>query len=89
LPRISEIQATFAAASFQLVASRIVEQTIAPDWMAYADKLAAGGDSVLARLSREDFDTGLEAVRRHAVAVGRQSVIEPIDLLVLVSREML
>lgn len=89
LPRISEIQATFATANFQLVASRIVEQTIAPDWMAYADKLAAGGDSVLARLSREDFDTGLEAVRRHAVAVGRQPVIEPIDLLVFVSREML
>ena len=89
LPRVSEIQATFAAANFQLVASRIVEQTIAPDWMAYADKLAAGGDSVLARLSREDFDTGLEAVRRHAVAVGRQPVIEPIDLLVFVSREML
>jgi len=89
LPRVSEIQSTFAAANFQLVASRIVEQTIAPDWMAYADKLAAGGDSVLARLSREDFDTGLEAVRRHAVAVGRQPVIEPIDLLVFVSREML
>jgi len=82
LPGVAEIEARFAAADFQLAAFEIVEQTIAPDWMTYADKLAAGGDSVLARLSREDLDAGLAAVRRYATE-GQKPVVEPIDLFVL------
>jgi ubiquinone/menaquinone biosynthesis C-methylase UbiE len=82
LPGSADVRATFAAADLRMVASRTITQTIAPDWMAYADKLAAGGDSVLARLSRQDFDDGLAAVKRHAAADGRRPVVEPIDLFV-------
>jgi SAM-dependent methyltransferase len=83
LPGVAEVGARFATADFRLAGFEIVEQTIAPDWMTYADKLAAGGDSVLARLSREDLDAGLAAMRRFALEGARQPVVEPIDLFVL------
>ena len=89
LPGRADVQATFAAAGLHLVASKIVTQTIAADWLAYAEKLAAGGDSVLARLSRQDFEAGLAAVRRYAVAEGRRPVVEPIDFFVLSVRDPL
>ena len=83
LPGRSDVQATFEAAGFRMVTSRIVTQAIAPDWMAYAEKLEAGGDSVLARLTQDDFDDGLAAIRRYAVREGRSPVVEPIDFIVL------
>ena len=83
LPECTDLQATFAAANLHIVASEIVTQTIASDWMAYADKLAAGGDSILARLSQQDFEDGLAAVRRHAMDEGRRPVVEPIDFFLL------
>ncbi|HEX6942904.1 MAG TPA: class I SAM-dependent methyltransferase [Gemmatimonadaceae bacterium] len=86
LPSIAEIRDSFAAAGLHMFRSQIITQTIAPDWSVYAEKLAAGGDSVLAKLSQQDFDNGLEAVRRHAATEdGRRPVVEPIDLLVLAS----
>jgi hypothetical protein len=57
-----------------------VVQTIAPTWAAYADKLAAGGDSVLARLSADELARGVEAVRRRAVEVDDRPVVEEIDV---------
>ena len=81
LPNHNDICQVFAAAGFQKVAWEIITQTIAPNWMAYADKIAAGGDSVLARLSKEDFETGVGRLRHHA-AVASGPVIEPIDLFV-------
>jgi ubiquinone/menaquinone biosynthesis C-methylase UbiE len=88
LPSLAGIRDTFAAAGLHMIASRIITQTIAPDWSVYAEKLAAGGDSVLAQLSRQDFDGGLAAVRRHAgTTEGHQAVVEPIDLFVLVPPE--
>lgn len=82
LPSSGDIAAMFATAGMSLVASQTLTQTIASDWMVYADKLAAGGDSVLARLSRQDFEDGLAAVRRYAAEEGRRPVVEPIDLFV-------
>jgi hypothetical protein len=59
LPASADVCETFAAAGLDLVA-------VADDHADYRlgldgllEKLAAGGDSVLARLSREDFDAGL------------------------------
>ena len=84
LPSTAEIRDGFAAAGLHIVASHIITQTIAPDWTVYAEKLAAGGDSVLAKLSQQEFDAGLAAVRRHAVTGdGRRPVVEPINLIVL------
>ena len=82
LPASGDVRAAFAAAGLQMVASQTITQTIASDWTIYAEKLAAGGDSVLARLRRQDFDQGLAAVRRHATVDGLRPVVEPIDLFV-------
>lgn len=84
LPSHAELHDTFAATGLHVTASQVITQTIAPDWAIYAEKLAAGGDSVLAKLSRQDFDDGLAAVRRHAASTdGRRPVVEPIDLFIL------
>jgi len=80
LPDHSRLCAMFETAGFRCVESQIVTQTIAPGWAAYADKLSAGGDSVLARLAEDELARGLEAVRRHGDVRGEEPVVEPIDV---------
>jgi hypothetical protein len=82
LPGHAEISEPFLAAGFRLTASELIVQTIAPSWNAYADKLAAGGDSVLATLTPREFETGLAALRRHETEARDQAIVEPIDLLI-------
>jgi len=82
LPTLAEIRSVFESAGFRLISSELVTQTIAPTWRVYAEKLAAGGDSVLARVSATELEAGLERVRQHAAAVDPHAVTEPIDLLV-------
>ena len=82
LPDHRELREIFRSATLELAANDTIAQTIAPNWAQYAEKLAAGGDSALARLSRRDFETGLNAVRRYGDAGDRGPVVEPIDLLV-------
>jgi ubiquinone/menaquinone biosynthesis C-methylase UbiE len=82
LPSLAEIRGVFESAGLRHVSSELVTQTIAPTWRAYADKLASGGDSVLARVSSTELEPGLERVRQHAAAVDPRAVTEPIDLLV-------
>ncbi len=60
----------------------VVTQQIAPDLAAYTEKLAAGADSVLARLSEADFNSGIAAMRAHAAFASDKPVCEPIDVLV-------
>jgi hypothetical protein len=45
-----QITQTFEAAGFETVASDVIVQQIATTHQEYADKLAAGGDSILASL---------------------------------------
>jgi SAM-dependent methyltransferase len=80
LPDRPRLCAVFETAGFRCVEWQIVTQAIAPSWAAYADKLSAGGDSVLARLTEEELASGLDAVRRHRDGPGRP-VVEPIDVL--------
>lgn len=82
LPDSPGVREMFEAAGFHLVVSEIVTQKVAPAWAAYAEKLSAGGDSVLTRLSRQDWESGLAALRSRSVQVGDQAVVEPIDLFV-------
>lgn len=82
LPDHARVREVFEAAGFHLVASEIVTQTIAPSWAAYLEKLSAGGDSVLARLSQQELEGGLAALRSHAAEVNGHTVVEPIDLFV-------
>jgi ubiquinone/menaquinone biosynthesis C-methylase UbiE len=81
LPNHSRLCAVFEAVGFRCVESQIVTQTIAPSWSAYAGKLSAGGDSVLARLAEDELARGLEAIRRYGVGPGGRPVLEPIDVL--------
>ena len=78
LPSTASLVAVFESAGFDCIVSTIVTQAIAPDWNAYADKLATGSDSVLARLTAAELARGIEAVRLHT-ATG--PIIEPIDVL--------
>ena len=82
LPTNALVREVFAAAGFQMIALDLVTQEIAPSHAAYAEKLAAGADSVLASLSRRDFDRGMDALREHAARSDGQAVSEPIDLFV-------
>lgn len=82
LPWLGELRGTFEGAGFRHLSSDVITQTVAPDWATYADKLEAGGDSVLARVSRPALAAGLERVRRHVPPPDHEAVTEPIDLLV-------
>jgi ubiquinone/menaquinone biosynthesis C-methylase UbiE len=76
------IREVFESAGFRTVAADVVTQEIAPSLEAYAEKLSAGADSVLARLNQRDFESGLSALRSRAAGANSQAVIEPIDIFV-------
>ncbi len=82
LPTCMDVRQVFEAAGFRTVAVEVITQQIAPSFERYAEKLSAGADSVLASLSRSDFEAGLEALRSHAARVDIQAVFEPIDVFV-------
>jgi ubiquinone/menaquinone biosynthesis C-methylase UbiE len=88
LPARADVVSTFAAAELELLGAKVITQTIASDWRMYADKLAAGGDSVLAKLGPREFATGLEALREHAEREGHGPVVEPIDFFVFAIRNV-
>ena len=82
LPSKTFVRELFEAAGFRMVTLELVTQEIAPSYSAYAEKLSAGADSVLASLSRRDFDAGMKALRAHAAHRDGQAVFEPIDVFV-------
>lgn len=77
-----DILQTFEGAGFSTIATNVVVQQVAPTYQAYADKLEAGGDSILASLDPDALEHGLEAIRRHAAHVDPKPVTEPIDTFV-------
>ena len=82
LPTCSYIREVFETAGFRTVDAAALNNQLAPTYADYADKIAAGGDSILAELSAEDFTRGLSALRRHAARVDPQPVRQPIDYFV-------
>jgi hypothetical protein len=72
----------FEAAGFRTAAQEVVVQEVAPNYAAYAEKLQAGADSVIVRLSESEFAAGMQALRAHAARVDDQPVFEPIDVFV-------
>ena len=79
LPTAAFVRQVFGSAGFSTASSDVIIQTIAPDYATYAEKLAAGADSVLAQLSPADFKAGIEAIRAHS---DDKAVCEPIDVFV-------
>jgi len=82
LPTTAFVCEVFEAAGFRMVTSEVVIQEIAPSYAAYAEKLAAGADSVLAKLSSSEFEAGMKALRAHAAHSDGEAVSEPIDVFV-------
>lgn len=82
LPANAFVREVFEAAGFRMVTLEVVTQEIAPSYAAYAEKLSAGADSVLASLSRRDFDAGMKALQAHAEHRDGEAVFEPIDVFV-------
>jgi hypothetical protein len=60
----------------------VVTQELASSYAAYAEKLSAGADSVLASLDPGEFAEGMEALRAFAARAGERAVFEPIDVFV-------
>jgi ubiquinone/menaquinone biosynthesis C-methylase UbiE len=88
LPGSSMICDVFEAAGFRVVTIEAITQTIAPNHAVYAEKLASGADSVLARLSQTEFENGLSALHTHASRVAAEPVVEPIDFFVFETRRL-
>lgn len=82
LPTRAFVREMFEAAGFHTVSVELVTQKISPSYAAYAEKLAAGADSILAQLTTCDFEDGMSAVRAHAAHSDGESVFEPIDVFV-------
>jgi len=78
----ASMREVFESAGLSVVTVDLVTQEIAPNYEAYAEKLAAGADSVLARLSQSEFEAGMSALRLHAARMDSQAVFEPIDVFV-------
>ena len=82
LPTSAFVREVFEAAGFRMVTLELVTQEIAPSYAAYAEKLSAGADSVLEKLSRREFDAGMKALRAYAAHSNGKAVFEPIDVFV-------
>jgi len=82
LPYAAAVRKIFETAGFQMAASEIVRQTTATRWANHAEKLSDGGDSVLARLNRQEFEKGIAAVRSRDKEASDHAIVEPIDLFV-------
>jgi ubiquinone/menaquinone biosynthesis C-methylase UbiE len=82
LPTTAHVREVFESAGFRTVGQDLIVQEIAATHARYADKLEAGGDSVLVRLDPADLERGLAMLRAHAATVDPRPVTEPIDTFV-------
>jgi hypothetical protein len=82
LPTTAFVREVFEAAGFITLSVELVTQKITSSYAAYAEKLAAGADSILAQLNTCDFEDGMSALRAHAAHSDAESVFEPIDVFI-------
>lgn len=82
LPASAFVCEVFEAGGFRTITVEVINQEIARNHEAYAEKLSAGADSVLARLSPSEFAAGMQSLRSYAARIVGQRVVEPIDVFV-------
>lgn len=83
LQPFGHIISVFVEAKFDFVRHVLVRSEAAANWMQYAQKVSHRADSVLARLSKEEFHAGLEALRQYARSQPNQTAVtEEIDFFV-------
>lgn len=86
LPPLDYQREIFEKAGFEMTSYQVIVQQIAPDYLAYADKLATKADSIIASLDDKDFEAGLERLRAQAATMPARPVCEPIDFFVFRKR---
>jgi hypothetical protein len=68
---------------FTCIVHRVVTQVTAPDWPSFIEISALRADSFLARLSDDDFQQGMAALRTPGNAINQNdAVTEEIDWFV-------
>jgi ubiquinone/menaquinone biosynthesis C-methylase UbiE len=83
LPARGDIRSILGAGGFTLCAHQVVTQIVAPDWSGFVEKSALRADSLLARLSDDDFHQGMVALRTHGDEIDRDDAItEEVDWFV-------
>jgi ubiquinone/menaquinone biosynthesis C-methylase UbiE len=83
LPTRNDILCVFTAAGFKPVVHQIVRQVVAPNWPTFVHKSSMRADSFLARLSNEDFSSGMARLHDYGHAANRDdAVTEEIDWFV-------
>jgi ubiquinone/menaquinone biosynthesis C-methylase UbiE len=87
LPSRRDIASIFAAGGFTPIVHQVVTQVTAPNWPSFIEKSALRADSFLARLSDDDFQQGMAALRTPSDAINQDdAVTEEIDWFVFVRR---
>ena len=83
LPARRDIESVFAAGGFTPVVHQVVTQVTATDWPSFVEKSALRADSFLARLSDDDFQQGMAALRTPGDTISQNdAVTEEIDWFV-------
>jgi len=77
----ARIESIFHNAGFELARQELVRIQVAANWRSYADKIAAGADSILAQLSEPEFLEGMRLLNQHATTAADAPVVEVVDLL--------
>jgi ubiquinone/menaquinone biosynthesis C-methylase UbiE len=79
------VRDTFESAGLRTVKVGVLVQQVAATYAAYAERIEAGGDSVLAELEPAEFEAGLKALHAFAARVDPKAVTEPIDYFAFAS----
>lgn len=83
LQPLTFIETTFTEAAFERIQHQVVNSEVAANWRLFAEKISCRADSILARLTDEEFASGLAALRDYArTKPENEPVIEPIDFFV-------
>ena len=82
LSSVAEIIVLFEAAGLRSRVHQGVTHTLATDWQQFTDKLALRADSFLARLSDQEFATGMAKLRAHAAQSAPEHITEVVDFFV-------
>jgi ubiquinone/menaquinone biosynthesis C-methylase UbiE len=87
LPTRKDIESVFVAAGFSVTIHQIMTQVVASNWLSFVQNSALRGDSFLTRLSDEEFDRGMAALRAHVRETDHDhGVTEEIDWFVFTKR---
>lgn len=87
LPSRQDIEPVFVAAGFAPLVHQVVTQVVATNWLSFVEKSGLRADSFLARLSDEDFERGMAALRSPGDSINRNdAVTEEIEWFVFSRR---